>query len=123
MVESPSRSMTVLAVLLGALMVGSGVMKVAGESHQVAAFAAWALPPWFRLLVGTFEIVGGVLLLVPQTSPVGSMILSTIMVGAIWTHVAAGEWSHLVPVAVMLVLFVLIFRSNQLRLVRLLGVV
>ncbi|HEV2984106.1 MAG TPA: DoxX family protein, partial [Vicinamibacterales bacterium] len=71
--------------------------------------------------VGTFEIVGGMLLLVPATTPVGSLILSTIMVGALWTHAAQREWVDLVPVMVLLTLFLLIFRRNRSRAVQLLG--
>jgi uncharacterized membrane protein YphA (DoxX/SURF4 family) len=102
-------------------MIAGGSLKVVGESHQIAAFAAWGLPPWFRASVGTFEVLGGILLTVPATTPVGSLMLSTIMVGALWAHAANGEWSHLLPVGVLLTLFLTIFRSNQARAAQLLG--
>ena len=110
-----------LAALLGVVLIGSGLTKLIGESHQAAMFAVVGLPVWFRLLVGTFEIIGGILLALPVSAPVGSLILSTIMVGALWTHAVQGEWRELVPVSVLLALLLLIFRRNQTRAVQLLG--
>jgi len=121
MTRSRSRVMPILAVLLGAAMIGGGATKLIGQAGQVTAFVGWGLPAWFRALVGTFEVLGGILLIVPATTPVGSLILSTIMVGALWAHAAKGEWPHLVPVMVMLTLLFTIFRSNRARAVQLLG--
>jgi uncharacterized membrane protein YphA (DoxX/SURF4 family) len=121
MAQSGSRAMTIVATVLGLMMAGSGIAKLAGESHQAAMFAMVGLPRWFLALVGTFEVIGGALLALPAATPVGSVILSTIMVGAFWTHVAYGEWTKLVPVIVLLVLFLFIFRRNRFRAVQLLG--
>jgi uncharacterized membrane protein YphA (DoxX/SURF4 family) len=113
--------MSVVAVLLGLVMTGSGVTKLAGESHQVAMFALVGLPNWFLALVGTFEVIGGILLAIPMTTPLGSVILSTIMVGALWAHAAQREWVNLFPVSVLLAMFLMIVRTNRWRLVKLLG--
>jgi putative oxidoreductase len=121
MAKSSSRTMSVVATVLGLMMAVSGLTKVAGESHQVAMFAMVGLPTWFLALVGTFEVIGGILLLVPAATPIGSLILSTIMVGALWTHAAHGEWINLLPVSVLLTLFLMIFRRNRSRAVQLLG--
>jgi uncharacterized membrane protein YphA (DoxX/SURF4 family) len=110
----------ILAPLLGVLMIGGGVMKLAGQSVQVAAFAALELPAWFRALVGTFEVIGGTLLAIPPSRPVGSLILSTIMVGALWAHTATAEWGPMVLVAILLALFLEIFRRDRARAVQLL---
>jgi uncharacterized membrane protein YphA (DoxX/SURF4 family) len=113
--------MSVVATVLGVMMAVSGLTKLAGESHQVAMFAMVGLPNWFLALVGTFEVIGGILLLVPAATPIGSLVLSTIMVGALWTHAARGEWINLLPVGVLLTLFLMIFRHNQSRAAQLLG--
>jgi uncharacterized membrane protein YphA (DoxX/SURF4 family) len=113
--------MSVVAMMLGLVMAASGVMKLVGESHQVAMFASVGLPNWFLALVGTFEVIGGILLVVPMTTPVGSLILSTIMVGALWTHAAQREWVKLLPVSILLAMFLIIFRRNSWRSVKLLG--
>jgi uncharacterized membrane protein YphA (DoxX/SURF4 family) len=113
--------MSVVAMMLGLVMAASGVMKLVGESHQVAMFASVGLPNWFLALVGTFEVIGGILLVVPMTTPVGSLILSTIMVGALWTHAAQREWVKGLPVSILLAMFLIIFRRNSWRSVKLLG--
>lgn len=116
-----SRMVAVLAILLGIAMIGGGAMKLAGQASQVSAFVALGLPEWFRILVGTFEVLGGVMMIVPTTIPAGSLILSTILVGALWAHVGHGEWSHAVPVIVLLLLFLTVFRANRGRAIQLLG--
>jgi uncharacterized membrane protein YphA (DoxX/SURF4 family) len=115
-----SRTLSVVATVLGLMMAVSGLTKLAGESHQVAMFAMVGLPNWFLALVGTFEVIGGILLLVPAATPIGSLILSTIMVGALWTHAAQGEWIKLLPVSLLLLLLLAIFRRNRSRAVQLL---
>lgn len=121
MTQAPSRGIAILATVLGVVIIASGVSKLVGESHQVAMFAQVGLPRWFLALVGTFEVIGGILLAAPPSTPIGSLILSTIMVGALWTHAAQGEWANLVPVGVLLALFLLIFQRNRSRAIRLLG--
>jgi len=121
MTQSGNRVLTVLSAFLGLAMIGAGATKLMGLSAEVAAFTVWGLPPWFRALIGTFEVSGGVLLMVPATRPAGSVILSTIMVGALWAHAASGEWPHLIPVVVLLALFLTIFMRNRARAIQLLG--
>ncbi len=121
MTKTSSRIFPALSALLGVVMIGGGTMKLVGQAAQVAAFTTWGLPAWFRALVGTFEVLGGALLVVPMTTPAGSLILATIMVGAFWAHAANGEWPQLVPVSVLLTLFLAIFRRNRGRAVQQLG--
>jgi putative oxidoreductase len=121
MLQKPGRGVVILATLLGIVMIGGGLSKLAGESHQVAMFKLVGLPQWFLFLVGTFEVIGGILLLVPAMTPVGSLILATIMVGAIWTHMAQADWVSVGPVTILLALFLWIFSRNRGRAVQLLG--
>lgn len=116
-----SRIAAAVAILLGLAMIGGGAMKLVGQSDQVAAFNGLGLPAWFRVLVGTFEVVGGVLVIVPSTIPAGTLILSTILIGALWAHVAHGEWAHAIPVIVLLTSFLAIFLANRGRAIQLLG--
>src|SRR5262245_65778876 len=75
------RSIRVLAIVLGVVLGGGGLSKLASQSTQVSHFIGWGLPHWFLLLVGTFEAIGGVLLAAPGSRPVGSLILTTIKIG------------------------------------------
>ena len=121
MAQAPSRGSAILAIVLGVVIVASGVSKLVGEPHQVTMFARVGLPRWFLALVGTFEIIGGILMAAPPSTPIGSLILSTIMVGALWTHAAQGEWVNMAPVSVLLALFLLIFQRRRSSAIRLLG--
>jgi uncharacterized membrane protein YphA (DoxX/SURF4 family) len=121
MTESRGHVFMGIAVLLGIVMIGGGAAKLLGQSGQIAAFARWGLPPWFRALVGTFEVVGGIGLVLPASRPAGSIILATIMVGALWAHAANGEYPDLIPAAVLLILFLAIFQRNRTRAIQLLG--
>lgn len=121
MTQSRSRIIVDLAALLGVAMIGGGLAKLVGQATQVEQFASWGLPVWFRALVGTFEVIGGILLIVPLTTPAGSLILSTIMVGAAWGHMVHNDWWHLIPSLVLLILFLTIFRRNRAQAVLLLG--
>ena len=107
--------------LLGVAMIAGGAMKLVGPAPIVASFVAWGLPAWFRILVGSFEVVGGLLLALPPTIPIGGVVLATIMVGAVWTHAANGEWAQIAPAAVMLLLFLTILTRQRGRAIRLLG--
>jgi len=119
--DSRSRYTALIAAALGLMMVGAGISKLVGESHQVEGFIMWELPAWFRMLVGTFEVIGGVMLALPATTPLGSLVLSTIMVGAIWTHIVYAQWLRLVAPLALLIVFLLLFRRTSARVVRLLA--
>ena len=118
---SERRWIRVVAVLLGLALSAGGASKLASQSTQVTHFINWGLPHWFLLLVGTFEVIGGVLLALPASRPVGSLILGTIMVGALWTHVVHAEWVEAAPVVLVFALLMAIFRDTRPRAIRLLG--
>ena len=121
MAKSATPAIRLMSVVLGLVMAVGGTTKLVGESHQVASFAMWGLPYWFLLLVGSFEVLGGALLLIPTTTPIGSLVLSTIMVGAIWTHTAHAEWVRVAPGCVLLAVFLFIFHRHKTHTFRLLG--
>jgi uncharacterized membrane protein YphA (DoxX/SURF4 family) len=110
-----------MSILLGVAMIAGGTAKLVGVASIVDSFVKWGLPDWFRVLVGTFELIGGVLLALPATIPIGGVILATIMVGALWTHAANGEWSQTLPSGVLLVLFLTILTRTRTRAIQLLG--
>ena len=115
------RVWTIVSTVLGIVMIAGGAAKLVGPESIVESFVKWGLPPWFRILVGAFEIVGGGLLALPATVPIGAVILATIMVGAGWAHAANAEWAEIAPPLVLLTLFLSIFTRNRARAIQLLG--
>ena len=89
-----------VALILGAVFLGTGISKLAGMPYVVQTFREWGYPPWFLVVIGLVEVAGGVLVLVPATRVLGATLIAVEMLGAIGTHVVAGQWS-MVPVPVL----------------------
>ncbi len=96
----------VLSGLLAVLFLMAGGSKLAGAEQHVKGFAHWGYPDWFRLVVGSVEVVSAVLLLVPRVAFLGAAALSAVMVGATYTHLfrATGEGGMAAFTLVLLVL-------------------
>jgi putative oxidoreductase len=67
--------------------VGAAAMKLSGQPATVALFAAVGLGQWFRYAVGSFELVGAMLLASSRTTLIGAVALSALMVGAARTEI------------------------------------
>ena len=98
-------SATVLATLAFLIAGGS---KLAGASQHVEAFARWGYPGWFLYVVGACEIAGALLLVVPRTATFGAFVLGCLMLGAIGTHLRAGEGPHTLAPLLLLGLVALV---------------
>lgn len=87
------------ATLLGWFFAGAGVMRLLPVPFDVALFASWGLPGWFRAAVGLAELAVGLLALRPGVRPVGLLGIGVVMVSAGTMHAALGH-SLLIAVAV-----------------------
>ena len=97
----------IVTLLLALVCFRSGLMKMpgmAGEQFWIHDFARWNYPDWSRIVVGIFELVSFVLLLVPPVAAVGAAIFAVVMLGAIFTHATHGEFSRL-PFNLLLLAF------------------
>jgi uncharacterized membrane protein YphA (DoxX/SURF4 family) len=81
------RPLTGLCWLLAISLIAGGVAKFAPSGPYAEKFSDWGYPSWFRFVVGSGEIVGAVLLLVPRRRFLGAALLGVILVGAIVTHI------------------------------------
>jgi uncharacterized membrane protein YphA (DoxX/SURF4 family) len=74
-------------ILFGLFFVYAGINKLFGlQEEMVKNFQNLGVGVWFRYFAGTLELGGGALLLTPKLSGVGALILASVMVGAIFTH-------------------------------------
>lgn len=98
----------VTAVVAAGVLVMSGVMKLAmydaeGGPHVIAEKLGWSKGMMSGL--GAVELVAAVLLLIPKTSPVGGILASLLMVGALGAHATklgfGGDMMGLWPLAVV----------------------
>lgn len=75
-----------LTLLLALAYAFFGYAKISGQAMMVQGFAEYGLPDWFRMTIGSMEIIGAVLLLIPATTGMAAFGLSIIMVGAFACH-------------------------------------
>jgi len=85
---SKALNVTLWAVQIGAaamfLMAGSS--KLAGNEQMIAMFQAIGFGQWFRYLTGSLEIIGGILLFIPNLAGVGGLLMTGVFTGAVATH-------------------------------------
>jgi uncharacterized membrane protein YphA (DoxX/SURF4 family) len=77
----------ILQVLSGLLFLVIGSMTIAGRKFFVEAFRAFGYPQWFRVVIGSLEVLGGLGLIigiwVPWLAALASTGLALIMLGAV----------------------------------------
>src|ERR1700735_24943 len=78
----------VLQGLAAFAFLAAGGSKLARAPGRVELFAKIGAGQWFRFLTGTLEVIGAVALLVPRAAFYGAVLLATVMIGAIVTHLA-----------------------------------
>ena len=92
-----------LQAVLALMFAMAGLAKVGGDPAMVEMFAT--IGQWFRYVVGAFELAGAVGVLIPQLSRLAALGLVCLMVGATLTNVFILGTSPLLPIALMLVSF------------------
>lgn len=98
----------ILTVLLAFAFLGAGGSKLAGGAPHAENFVRWGFPLWFMYVTGAIEVVAALLLLVPRTATLGAGLYVGTMVGAVLTHLKAGETGHIVGPLVLLGLAVVV---------------
>ncbi|MCZ6767182.1 MAG: DoxX family protein [bacterium] len=102
----PKISGWILAVLLGGMFLVSGAGKL--MTSDATMFVNWGYTPWFMKLIGGLEVLGGIGLLVPMTTRLAIYGLTIIMLGAVYTHINAGEGINFIrPTAFLIFLWAL----------------
>ena len=81
--------------MLASMFARAGLDKFSDAGGWAPAFAQWGFPVWFRVLVGVVEVAAAALLLLPRTAPYGAMLVVSVMLGAMWTHVRVGRPQHM----------------------------
>src|SRR5215831_15990242 len=97
------------AIFLAIAFVFVGVRKLEGRWTEL--FAHWGYPANAQYVVGVFEILGGLGMLIPRWRRAASLILVALMTGALCTHVVNAEFPRLIPPLVLGGLAFLMYRS------------
>jgi uncharacterized membrane protein YphA (DoxX/SURF4 family) len=102
-----------VTTLLAAMFFLSGSAKLAASESMVQSYAVWGYPLWFLYVVGASEVVGALLLFWRRTASLASLALGGIMVGAVGTHLFAGEYGASVIPVLLTVLLALVGYSRR----------
>ena len=98
-----------VSALLTAAFLMAGGMKLMGSEQIVQNFELWGYPYFFLYVVGLSEVTFGISLWIPKISGLAALGLVSLMVGAVGTHLLAGEMNMLAPPLVLGILSALIF--------------
>jgi uncharacterized membrane protein YphA (DoxX/SURF4 family) len=81
-----------LRIILFIVFMATGLSKLlVGSGITVIEFSGFGWPSWLLYVVGTFEIVGSFLILLPKTTVIASSIFCIVLLGATGTHIFMGE--------------------------------
>ena len=114
MIRLPRAAVWACAIFLATTFVLVGTSKLLGPPAMRWAerFAHWGYPPYARHVIGGFEILGGLGVLIPRWRRAAAAILVGIMIGALCTHAVQSEFRRLIPPLVLGGLALLLFSSR-----------
>jgi hypothetical protein len=94
----------VLRILIALFFLVAAGMKFAGTAFEVAGFERFGYALWFMYVVGALQVVGALLLAMRGTAALGAALLAVIMLGAVGSHLRAGDpVTMAIPALILLV--------------------
>ncbi|WP_335645542.1 DoxX family protein [Methylobacterium durans] len=93
----------ILRILIALFFLVAAGMKFAGTAFEVAGFERFGYALWFMYVVGALQVVGALLLAMRGTAALGAALLAVIMLGAVGSHLRAGD-----PVTMAMPAFILL---------------
>ena len=73
-------------VVVAVILLQTLYFKFTGAPESVYIFEQVGAEPWGRIASGVFEVIAGVLLLIPATAAIGAVLALGIISGAIVSH-------------------------------------
>jgi len=104
----------VLRVLVAAIFLSAGVMKLIGAPMLVEEFGKIGLGQWFRYLTGALEVGGSIALLTPAVSVFGALLLLAVDIGACIAQVTTlhEDWIHTVVIGALIAAVIYLQRGK-----------
>ncbi|MBY0517327.1 MAG: DoxX family protein [Bacteriovoracaceae bacterium] len=75
-----------LKILPAVILLQTLFFKFTGAPESIAIFSTLGVEPWGRIATGVLELVGAILILIPITSLYGALFISSMMIGAVLSH-------------------------------------
>ena len=76
----------ILRIIPAVVLLQTLFFKFSAAPESVYIFSTLGLEPWGRILVGIFELIAAILLLIPRTTLLGAILGMGLMAGAIFSH-------------------------------------
>jgi putative oxidoreductase len=113
-IRLPRAAVWALAIFLAVAFVAVGISKLQGPSAMRWAerFVHWGYPASAQYVIGVFEILAGLGVLIPRWRREAAAILVAIMIGALCTHAVYGEVRRLMAPLVLGGLAFLLYWSH-----------
>src|SRR5215218_2043921 len=100
---SNTRKSTVggVRLILAGLFIIKAIPKLLGSPSEFGQLERFRYPDWFWIITGIVELVAAVMLLAPRTTGYAVTALGTVMMGATFTLIDAGDFRQaLVPMVI-----------------------
>jgi len=106
----------VLSLLAGLMFINAGLNKFFNympapkemPEKAMAAMKAFMAISWLMPLVGVAEVVGGLLLIIPRSRPLGAIILVPVLTGILLANISMGMGLPISLTLAAIVLWVII---------------
>ncbi|MBW3582681.1 MAG: DoxX family protein [Euryarchaeota archaeon] len=100
--EAHNKGAWTASILLAIVFFVTGGMKLMDMTMMREMFTqVWGYPLWFMFFIGIVEVTGAILVLIPKVAAYGGALLTINMIGAVGTHIMAGQWLYmLLPIIV-----------------------
>lgn len=81
----------------------AGLSKIVDPTASYERFENWGYPTWFATVIGLVELCGAIALMISPLTGLAATVLGIDMLGAMLTHVNAGELNMLMtPLALFM---------------------
>jgi putative oxidoreductase len=98
----------VLAIILTWFFIENGWPKIFPDQITTTQFENWGYDRNFARVVGILEVSGALLVLFPRLAFYGALLLSGVMIGAIYTHLFTGIGSPAFAIFLLIVALALV---------------
>jgi uncharacterized membrane protein YphA (DoxX/SURF4 family) len=99
--------------ILGVLFILSSLPKLIPIQAAADNFIKWHLGDTWRYVVGSAELIFGILMFIPQTKKYAAFGFFLIMPAAVITHIIAGEATNVIaPLVLGTAIFVYLYRKE-----------
>ncbi|RZK48541.1 MAG: DoxX family membrane protein [Pedobacter sp.] len=113
--------LNIVSALFGLMMINGGLNKFFNympvpedlNPELIKDFNAIGEISWLMGLIGSAELIGGILLLFPRTRALGILVLFPVMVGVLLTHIYVDPSTLLTAVVIWIIMLWIIYEDRK----------